>query len=61
MTAVTAPARHSPIHHETVVIRDGRPALAGVASLVPGDLIELRLGDIRLRAHFSGPGIPLGA
>ena len=41
-----AEALHSQIHHETVVIRDGRPATVDVTALVPGDVIELRLGDI---------------
>ena len=37
---------HSAIHHEVVVIRGGHPASVDVTSLVPGDLIELRLGGI---------------
>jgi Mg2+-importing ATPase len=41
-----AQALHSQIHHETVVIRDGAPVSVDVAALVPGDLVELRLGDI---------------
>jgi P-type Mg2+ transporter len=48
-----AEALHSQIRHETVVIRDGQPASVDVTALVPGDLVELRLGavvpaDIRL-------------
>ena len=48
-----AEALHSQIHHETVVTRDGQPVSVDVTTLVPGDLIELRLGavvpaDIRL-------------
>ncbi len=41
-----AEALHSQISHQTVVIRDGRPTTVDVTTLVPGDLIELRLGDI---------------
>ncbi|MEV8523587.1 magnesium-translocating P-type ATPase [Streptomyces sp. NPDC052000] len=41
-----AEALHSQIHHETVVLRDGRDTLVDVTALVPGDLVELRLGDI---------------
>ena len=41
-----AEALHSQIHHETVVLRDGRPVEADVTALVPGDIVELRLGDI---------------
>src|SRR5450432_955634 len=41
-----AEALHSQIHHETVVVRDGRPVTVDVTTLVPGDLVELRLGDI---------------
>jgi Mg2+-importing ATPase len=41
-----AEALHSQIRHQTVVIRDGRPVKVDVTTLVPGDLVELRLGDI---------------
>jgi Mg2+-importing ATPase len=41
-----AEALHSQIRHQAVVIRDGRPVTIGVTALVPGDLVELRLGDI---------------
>ena len=41
-----AEALHSQIHHRSVVIRDGQPGLIDVTALVPGDLAELRLGDI---------------
>ncbi|MDT7711356.1 MAG: P-type Mg2+ transporter, partial [Pseudonocardiales bacterium] len=41
-----AEALHSQISHQTVVIRDGRPITVEVTTLVPGDVIELRLGDI---------------
>jgi P-type Mg2+ transporter len=41
-----AEALHSQIRHQAVVIRDGRPVTIDVTGLVPGDLVELRLGDI---------------
>ncbi len=41
-----AEALHDQIHHETVVTRDGKPSTVDVTDLVPGDLVELRLGDI---------------
>ena len=41
-----AEALHSQIHHTTVVVRDGRPGTVDVTALVPGDLVELKLGDI---------------
>jgi Mg2+-importing ATPase len=41
-----AEALHSQIRHETVVIRDGQPASIDVTQLVPGDLVDLHLGDI---------------
>ncbi|MER5408762.1 magnesium-translocating P-type ATPase [Streptomyces sp. NPDC002769] len=41
-----AEALHSQIHHQTVAQRDGRATLVDVTALVPGDLVELRLGDI---------------
>ena len=41
-----AEALHDQIHHETVVTRDGKPSTVDVADLVPGDLVDLRLGDI---------------
>ena len=41
-----AEALHSQIHHETVVLRDGRPVEVDVTVLVPGDVVELRLGDV---------------
>jgi Mg2+-importing ATPase len=48
-----AEALHSQISHQTAVIRDGRSVMVDVTTLVPGDLVELRLGaivpaDIRL-------------
>ncbi|MFF3404696.1 magnesium-translocating P-type ATPase [Streptomyces sp. NPDC002742] len=41
-----AEALHSQIRHQTVALRDGRAALVDVTALVPGDVVELRLGDI---------------
>ena len=41
-----AEALHSQIRHETVVIRGGRSARVDVATLVPGDIVDLALGDI---------------
>jgi Mg2+-importing ATPase len=41
-----AEALHSRIRHRTVVVRGGRPATVDVTTLVPGDLVKLRLGDI---------------
>jgi len=41
-----AEALHSQIRDQTVVIRDGQSATVDVTALVPGDLVELRLGDI---------------
>jgi Mg2+-importing ATPase len=41
-----ADALHSQISHQTAVIRDGRSAMVDVTALVPGDLVELRLGGI---------------
>ncbi len=41
-----AQALHSQIRHRTVVHRDGVPAAIDVTALVPGDVIDLRLGDV---------------
>ena len=41
-----AEALHSQIHHRALVRRDGRPVEADVTGLVPGDVVDLRLGDI---------------
>jgi P-type Mg2+ transporter len=37
---------HSQIHHQALAIRGGRPVAVDVTALVPGDLVDLRLGDI---------------
>ncbi len=41
-----AEALHSQIHHQSEVIRDGTPTRVDVSALVPGDVVELRLGEI---------------
>ncbi len=41
-----AEALHSQIRHETVAVRDGRATSVDVTALVPGDLVELHLGDV---------------
>ena len=41
-----AEALHSQIHHEAIVTRGGKARPVDVTSLVPGDLVELCLGDI---------------
>ncbi len=41
-----AEALHSSISHEVVVVRDGAPVAVDVTTLVPGDLVELQLGNI---------------
>jgi Mg2+-importing ATPase len=41
-----AEALHDQIHHQTVVVRAGRKAALEVTKLVPGDIVQLRLGDI---------------
>ena len=41
-----AEALHSQISHRAITVRDGRPTDVDVTELVPGDLVELRLGDI---------------
>ncbi len=37
---------HSQIHHRATVVRGGRPVAVDVTALVPGDVVDLRLGDI---------------
>jgi P-type Mg2+ transporter len=41
-----AQALHSQIHHQALVTRDGQVTAVDVTTLVPGDLVRLRLGDI---------------
>ncbi|MEU2334318.1 hypothetical protein ABZ770_32060 [Streptomyces sp. NPDC006654] len=42
----TAQSLHEKIRHRAVVLRDGRPQEVEVTALVPGDVVELRIGDI---------------
>jgi Mg2+-importing ATPase len=42
----TAESLRTRIRHSTVAVRDGRAQTVDVASLVPGDVVELRLGDV---------------
>jgi Mg2+-importing ATPase len=37
---------HDQVHHRTVVLRNGRREEVDVTTLVPGDLVDLRLGDV---------------
>ncbi|MFG1930689.1 magnesium-translocating P-type ATPase [Mycobacterium sp. NPDC048908] len=39
-------ALHSRVHHNVVVRRDGRPTKVDVNALVPGDVIQLELGQL---------------
>ena len=41
-----AESMHSQISHTTVVIRAGAPVEVDVADLVPGDIVQVRLGDV---------------
>jgi len=41
-----AEALHSQLRHQTVVMRNGQPVSVDVITLVPGDIVELKLGDI---------------
>ncbi|MCU1623767.1 MAG: magnesium-translocating P-type ATPase [Frankiales bacterium] len=41
-----AEALHSQIHHKTVVVRAGTAASVDVTEIVPGDIVQLRLGDV---------------
>ena len=44
--AKTAEALHSSIHHRCVVRRDGHPRDLDVTGLVPGDVVDLQLGQV---------------
>src|SRR5215470_349007 len=44
--AKTAAALHSSIHHRCVVLRDGHPRTIDVTGLVPGDVVDLQLGQV---------------
>ncbi|MEI4278864.1 magnesium-translocating P-type ATPase [Klenkia terrae] len=41
-----AQALHDQVHHTTVVLRDGRRQEVDVTGLVPGDLVDIALGDV---------------
>ena len=41
-----ADALHEQISHRAVVVRDGRPSSVDVTRLVPGDVVQLQLGDV---------------
>ena len=41
-----AEALHSRIRHEATVTRDGKAHAVDITALVPGDVVELRLGDV---------------
>ncbi len=42
----TAEALHSRMEHQCVVLRAGHPVVVPVTTLVPGDVVDLRLGDV---------------
>jgi P-type Mg2+ transporter len=44
--ARTAEALHSSIRHRCVVLRDGHPQTVDVTQLVPGDVVDLELGQV---------------
>jgi Mg2+-importing ATPase len=44
--AKTAEALHSGIHHSCVVLREGHPRKVDVTELVPGDVVDLQLGQV---------------
>jgi Mg2+-importing ATPase len=44
--AKTAEALHSSVHHRCVVRRDGHPHNLDVTGLVPGDVVDLQLGQV---------------
>ncbi len=44
--AKTAEALHSSIHHRCVARRDGHPRNLDVTELVPGDVVDLQLGQV---------------
>jgi len=39
-------ALHSSIRHRTLAVRDGQPVAVDVTELVPGDIVQLRAGDL---------------
>jgi Mg2+-importing ATPase len=44
--AKTAETLHSGIHHSCVVLREGHPRKVDVTELVPGDVVDLQLGQV---------------
>ncbi len=44
--ARTAEALHSSIRHHCLVLRDGHPRTVDVTELVPGDVVDLQLGQV---------------
>jgi len=44
--AKTAEALHSSVRHSCVVLRDGHPRTVDVTDLVPGDVVDLQLGQV---------------
>src|SRR5690242_5577322 len=44
--AKTAEALHSSVRHRCVVLRDGHPRTMDVTDLVPGDVVDLQLGQV---------------
>jgi P-type Mg2+ transporter len=44
--AKTAEALHSAIRHRCLVLRDGAPRTVDVTDLVPGDVVDLQLGQV---------------
>ena len=44
--AKTAEALHSSVRHSCIVLRDGHPRTADVTDLVPGDVVDLQIGQV---------------
>ena len=41
-----AEALHSQVHHRCIVLRDGHPQSVDVTQLVPGDVVDVQLGEV---------------
>jgi P-type Mg2+ transporter len=41
-----AEALHSQVHHRCIVLREGHPRPVDVTQLVPGDVVDLQLGEV---------------
>jgi Mg2+-importing ATPase len=56
-----AEALHDQIRHETAVLREDRSSSVDVTTLLPGDVVDLRLGDVvpgrPATAHRDGLGL----